>query len=84
MAMVISVVARGEAQVNRVIEGGVVPDGCIISPMERQDTKNKTYLLRRRTRTRGVVGPWISVNTSSRVGNRRFQTMNWHVSSAAT
>ena len=40
MAMVISVVARGEKQVNRVIEGGVVPDGCI-SSMERQDYNNK-------------------------------------------
>ena len=78
MALVISVVARREEQVNRGIEGGVVPDGCIISSGERQDHKNKlvggkqhpkskTYLLRRRTRTRGVVGPWISVNTSPRV-----------------
>ena len=41
MALVISVVARREEQVNRVLEGGVVPDGCIISSGERQDHKNK-------------------------------------------
>ena len=76
MALFISVVAREKAQVKRVIDGrGARWMHFFHQQKARPQDKipmNKTYVLRRRTRTRGVVRPWMSVDTSQ---NRHFLVM---------
>ena len=70
MALLISVVAREEEQVKRVIEGVWCPMDASSRRRKGRTPRTKVIyydVVNTNTRIRGVVGPWMSVDTSPRV-----------------